>query len=91
MDGMCNMACEEDPDCAVAPATCIADGMCDESCETDPDCENCEQNDVCNPACEGSDPDCDGGCVASGANQDRSPLGLLVLAVMAFAVVRRRR
>jgi hypothetical protein len=89
MDGMCNMACEEDPDCT-ATATCIADGMCDESCEADPDCENCEKNDVCNPACEGSDPDCDGGCVASGASQRQAPVGLLLLAMMALAVVRRR-
>ena len=90
MDGECYMACEDDPDCTVA-VTCIADGMCDETCETDPDCENCESNDVCNPACP-SDPECDGGCAAAASSSNRSaPFALMLMALMAVGILRRRR
>jgi len=57
LDGWCNHACPDDPDCR-----CEADGVCNPDCEYDPDCD-CDRDGTCNSTCP-DDPDCD--CTGDG-------------------------
>lgn len=69
-DGLCDEACEDDPDCPPETDPCGSDGSCnttDCAVGEDPDCDtgaSCVEDGVCDPQCWETDPDC--GCAALG-------------------------